>query len=119
MHPLRLRAVRDSQKDVTQQTSALENNPLTSTRHLMDAPLRPLAVRNLRKRYGRHEVLRGVDFTLEAGAVLGLVGLNGAGKTTSLQCLLGLLPFDEGEVSVLGYAPRELYRSAGDRKRVV
>lgn len=73
----------------------------------------PLSVRNLRKHYGKHQVLRGLDLNLEAGAVHGLVGLNGAGKTTALQCILGLLPYNSGSVSVLGLAPSALHRSRG------
>jgi ABC-type multidrug transport system ATPase subunit len=79
----------------------------------VSAKASPLTVIGLRKRYGGHEVLRGVDLQLAPGAIHGLVGLNGAGKTTTLQCILGLLPYDSGEVSVLGLAPADLYRSAG------
>lgn len=73
----------------------------------------PLTVSSLKKSYGKHPVLRGVDFRLEAAAIQGLVGLNGAGKTTTLQCILGLLPFDGGSVSVLGRPPHELHKSRG------
>lgn len=73
----------------------------------------PLTVSNLKKSFGKHQVLRGLDFRLEAAAIHGLVGLNGAGKTTTLQCILGLLPFDEGAVSVLGRSPGELYQCRG------
>lgn len=73
----------------------------------------PLSVSKLRKNYGKHQVLRGLDFRLEAAAIHGLVGLNGAGKTTTLQCILGLLPFDGGNISVLGRSPAELHKSRG------
>lgn len=73
----------------------------------------PLIVAGLKKSFGKHPVLRGVDLRLEAAAIHGLVGLNGAGKTTSLQCILGLLPFDAGAVSVLGLAPSALHQSRG------
>lgn len=79
----------------------------------VSAKASPLTVAGLRKRYGDHEVLRGVDLQLTPGAIHGLVGLNGAGKTTTLQCILGLLPYDKGEVSVLGLPPDSLYRSGG------
>ncbi|MCW8195051.1 ABC transporter ATP-binding protein [Proteobacteria bacterium 005FR1] len=79
----------------------------------VSAKASPLTVDGLRKRYGGHEVLRGVDLQLAPGAIHGLVGLNGAGKTTTLQCILGLLPYDGGEVSVLGLAPAALHRCAG------
>ncbi len=73
-----------------------------------------LRVRGLRKRYGDVPVLRGVDIELPASKVLGLVGLNGSGKTTTIECALGLQGFQEGEVSVLGRGPGELFRLQGD-----
>lgn len=73
----------------------------------------PLIVAGLQKSYGKQQVLRGVDLRLQAASIHGLVGLNGAGKTTSLQCILGLLPFESGTISVLGYSPSELHRSKG------
>jgi len=73
-----------------------------------------LRVRGLRKRYGDVPVLHGVDLELSAAAVLGLVGLNGSGKTTTIECILGLQRFQEGEVSVLGRGPADLFRLQGD-----
>ena len=46
-----------------------------------------LEVRNLGKSFGKTEVLRGISFTLERGAVLALIGSSGGGKTTLLRCL--------------------------------
>lgn len=71
-------------------------------------------MRGLRKRYGDTAVLHGVDLELPAAAVFGLVGLNGSGKTTTIECTLGLQGFQEGEVSVLGHGPAELFRLQGD-----
>lgn len=71
-------------------------------------------MRGLRKRYGDVAVLHGVDLELPAAAVFGLVGLNGSGKTTTIECTLGLQGFQEGEVSVLGHGPAELFRLQGD-----
>jgi ABC-2 type transport system ATP-binding protein len=61
-----------------------------------------VAVRNLRKRYGALEALRGVSFEVEEGSIFGLLGPNGAGKTTTVECLLGLREADEGSVEVCG-----------------
>lgn len=80
----------------------------------MNAVNPALRVRGLRKRYGDVAVLRGVDLELPAAAVFGLVGLNGSGKTTTIECALGLQGFQEGEVSVLGRGPAELFRLQGD-----
>jgi ABC-2 type transport system ATP-binding protein len=61
-----------------------------------------LVVRNLRKRYGAVEAVRGVSFEVEAGEVFGLLGPNGAGKTTTVECVLGLRAPDGGAIEVLG-----------------
>lgn len=61
-------------------------------------------VRDLKKRFGRREVLKGLSFELPPGRIYGLVGHNGAGKTTTLNAVLGLIDH-EGEVEVLGLDP--------------
>ncbi len=63
-----------------------------------------ISVRNLRKRFGRTEVLKGLSFSIPTGRIYGLVGHNGAGKTTTLNALLGLTDY-EGELSVFGREP--------------
>jgi len=63
-----------------------------------------IQARNLRKRYGAFEALKGCDFEIKAGRIVGLIGPNGAGKTTALKAMLGLTTFD-GELSVLGLNP--------------
>lgn len=60
-----------------------------------------LEVRDLTKSFGTF-TLRDVSFTLPMGSALGLVGENGAGKSTTISLLLNLLPRDGGEVRVLG-----------------
>jgi ABC-2 type transport system ATP-binding protein len=59
----------------------------------------------LTKQYGRQAALNGVSFTIDAGRIVGLIGPNGSGKTTTLKAILGLTPFD-GALSVLGRDPR-------------
>jgi len=73
----------------------------------------PLSVTGLNKRYGATPVLMDLNLAVEPAAVHGLVGLNGSGKTTTLECILGMRPFDSGEIQVLGLRPNELYRSEG------
>ncbi|MBV8079366.1 MAG: ABC transporter ATP-binding protein [Actinobacteria bacterium] len=63
-------------------------------------------VRGLRKRYGTHEAVRGIDFDIRAGEVFGLLGPNGAGKTTTVEILEGYRDRDGGEVEVLGEDPQ-------------
>ena len=61
-----------------------------------------LEVKNLTKSFGKTEVLRGVDFTLEKGEVLCIIGSSGSGKTTLLRCLNFLESADKGSISVDG-----------------
>ena len=66
-----------------------------------------IEVTGLRKAYGAHEALRGVDFTVARGEVFGLLGPNGAGKTTTVEVLEGYRERDGGAVRVLGRDPGE------------
>lgn len=63
-----------------------------------------IEARGLTKRYGKIAVLDNVDLTIERGKIVGLIGHNGAGKTTALKCILGLSPYD-GDLKVLGLEP--------------
>ena len=64
-----------------------------------------LSARGLTKRYGKQVAVDGIDFEIPAGRIVGLIGPNGSGKTTTLKAALGLISFD-GELSVLGQDPR-------------
>ena len=59
-------------------------------------------VRDLRKRYGKTEALRGLTFSVPGGSICGFLGRNGAGKTTTLKLLLGMARADSGEAFMLG-----------------
>jgi ABC-2 type transport system ATP-binding protein len=76
-----------------------------------------IEVRDLRKRYGEFEAVRGIDIEVRRGEVFGLLGPNGAGKTTTVEILEGYRERSGGEVSVLGHDPaarsRELRRRIG------
>ena len=61
--------------------------------------------KNLDKFFGKQQVLNKVDLVLEPGTMMALLGHNGAGKTTFMKTLLGLLKCDSGSVSVLGDQP--------------
>lgn len=77
-----------------------------------------LEVRNLYKSFGPKAVLKGISFTAESGKALGLLGRNGAGKTTAIRIMMGVLPADSGEILLdgekldinrvkVGYLPEE------------
>ena len=66
-----------------------------------------LRARGLLKRFGRAVALCEVDIEVGAGAALGLVGANGAGKTTFIKCLLDLCDYDAGSVEIFGLPARE------------
>ncbi|HEX3622770.1 MAG TPA: ATP-binding cassette domain-containing protein [Acidimicrobiales bacterium] len=61
-----------------------------------------LRVDGLHKAFGRRQVLRGVSFELRRGEILALVGENGAGKSTVVQCVAGTLPMDRGILELRG-----------------
>jgi ABC-2 type transport system ATP-binding protein len=64
-----------------------------------------ISAKGLSKRYGKQLAVDNVSFDIPAGRIVGLIGPNGSGKTTTLKAALGLIPFD-GELSVLGLDPR-------------
>ena len=77
-----------------------------------------LELRNIDKSFGEKEVLKGVTFTAEGGNAFGLLGRNGAGKTTSIRILMNVFPANGGEVLIdgkpidydkigIGYLPEE------------
>ena len=60
---------------------------------------------NVGKHYGDVEALKGFTLEVPQGRILGLVGRNGAGKSTALRCLMGLQKPDEGRIELLGADP--------------
>jgi ABC-2 type transport system ATP-binding protein len=78
-----------------------------------------IVVRDLRKRYGDLEALRGIGFEIAEGEVFGLLGPNGAGKTTTVEILEGYRKRDGGDVSVLGFDPERQERPFRERIGVV
>lgn len=67
-----------------------------------------LVVKNLKKKFGKKEVLNDINFEFERGKIYGLLGRNGAGKTTLFNCLNEDLEIDSGEI----------YLNDGEKRRL-
>lgn len=87
-----------------------------------------LEIKNVRKSFGEKQVLKGVSLTAEGGKAFGLLGRNGAGKTTSIRILMNVFPADSGEVLFdgkpidydsiqFGYLPEE--RGLYPKKKII
>jgi ABC-2 type transport system ATP-binding protein len=76
-----------------------------------------LSVKNLNKKYGSLEVLKGISFEVKKGSIYGFLGPNGAGKTTTMNILSGLIDFNGGEIFLNGQDfkknKRELLKKVG------
>ncbi len=71
----------------------------------VDTTVPVIRARGLRKAYKNKLALDNTEFEIPAGRIIGLIGPNGSGKTTTLKAVLGLIPF-EGDLKVLGRDPR-------------
>src|SRR5919197_3139902 len=71
------------------------------------APGVAISTRALTKRYGAIEAVRGIDLTVRAGEIFGLIGPDGAGKTSTFQILGGVMEATSGEAELLGRPARQ------------
>ncbi len=76
-----------------------------------------ITVRNLTKQY-KDFTLKDVSFQIPVGAIVGLIGENGAGKSTAIRSILGLTPIDQGEIEVLGYNVRTGEKETAWREQI-
>ena len=76
-----------------------------------------IKVENLSKSYGQLKAVTNLSFTVKKGTTFGLLGANGAGKSTTIECILGTKAMDSGTVSILGLNPntnrKELFQTVG------
>jgi drug efflux transport system ATP-binding protein len=86
---------------------------LPSTRREPPAALAAIRVRGLVKRYGAVEAVRGIDLDVLAGEILGLIGPDGAGKTSTFQILGGVMEATSGAGELLGYPARQMRARVG------
>ncbi|NMF62573.1 ABC transporter ATP-binding protein (plasmid) [Brasilonema octagenarum UFV-E1] len=76
-------------------------------------PTEAIHVRGLRKHYGRLAAVRLIDFTVHKGELFGLIGPDGAGKTTTFHILGGVMEATAGEVQIFGQLPRDARSMTG------
>ena len=67
-----------------------------------------IEIKNLSKSYGKHQVLRDISFSAEAGSCIGILGANGCGKSTMLSILAGVLERDGGQFLYNGEEKQEV-----------
>lgn len=65
-----------------------------------------VSVQNLVKKYKNNYAVNGLSFNVKKGEILGLLGPNGSGKTTTINCILSLLQFDSGQIKIFGETMR-------------
>ncbi len=61
-----------------------------------------IEINNLQKKFGKNEVLKGLDLSINKGGLFAILGPNGSGKTTLIKCILGMVLPDKGEILVNG-----------------
>ncbi|MBD3944911.1 ABC transporter ATP-binding protein [Nocardioides ganghwensis] len=81
----------------------VRTRPLGENRAVTQTPAPAVVVRGLHVRFGDVEAVAGVDLTAEAGQATALLGRNGAGKSTTMKVLAGVVPPTAGEVTVAGH----------------
>lgn len=75
-----------------------------------------IQLKDIQKKYGKKQVLQGIDLSVEAGECVGILGSNGCGKSTLLSILAGIQPADRGEFLMDG---NDLFRYPQERSRLV
>lgn len=75
-----------------------------------------IEVKNLTKKYKNRKAIDNLSFEVQKGEILGLLGPNGSGKTTTINCLLSLLNFESGQIKILG---KEMSPNAYDIKKEI
>ncbi len=61
-----------------------------------------IEVKDLYKKFGKNEVLKGIDLTIDCGGIFSILGPNGSGKTTLIKCVLGMVLQDSGQIFING-----------------
>lgn len=82
----------------------------------MDTTKNAIEVTNLVKRYKELVALDHFNLTVKTGEIFGLLGPNGSGKTTTINCILSLLTYDKGDITVFG---QKMHSNSYDIKREI
>ena len=69
-----------------------------------------LSIKDLYKSYGKKEVLKGINLEVYKGEVFGFIGKNGAGKSTTIDCIVGLKDFNKGEIILANHNIKENFK---------
>lgn len=64
--------------------------------------MKVLEVKNIRKKLGKREIIKGISFSIEEGEIFGFLGQNGSGKTTTIRMIVGLIKPDNGNITIMG-----------------
>lgn len=72
-----------------------------------DDPNNVLVIKDLKKSYGKKEVLKGINLEVHKGEVFGFIGKNGAGKSTTIDCVVGLKEPTSGEIFLCNFDTRK------------
>jgi len=82
-----------------------KHNIVTSSDEEDDTPA--IRITNLYKSYGTKEVLKGLSLEVYKGELFGFIGRNGIGKSTTIDCMIGVKKFNSGEIEIEGYSIKE------------
>jgi len=67
-------------------------------------------INNLHKKFGKNQVLKGIDLEISEGGIFAVLGPNGSGKTTLIKCILGMVLPDSGQLSINGESLKNNYK---------
>jgi ABC-2 type transport system ATP-binding protein len=98
-----------------EQAQTLHEAPVMTSTSIAGREAVAIAVENLKRRFGDFYAVKGVTFEVRKGEVFGLLGANGAGKSTTFRMLCGLLPASEGRLQVAGHDLRHSAAQARGR----
>ena len=85
----------------------MKNNEVKENKELeerdFDENTPAILIQDLHKSYGKKEVLKGLNLEVKQGELFGFIGRNGAGKSTTIDCMIGLKKFNSGRIELLSY----------------